>query len=80
MNGIGWAVKQLQDRKRVRRTGWNGKGMYLELQVPDEHSKMERPYVYIKPPYGSDGYDSGGLVPWVCSQTDLLALDWEMAE
>ena len=43
MNGIGWAVKQLQDRKRVRRTGWNGKGMYLKLQVPDEHSKMERP-------------------------------------
>ena len=80
MNGIGWAVKQLQDRKRVRRTGWNGKGMYLKLQVPDEHSKMERPYVYVKPPYGADGYDSGGLVPWVCSQTDLLALDWEMAE
>lgn len=72
MNGIGWAVKQLQDRKKVRRSGWNGKNMFLQLQVPDKNSKMTLPYVYISTAQGD-------LVPWLCSQTDLLATDWEEA-
>ena len=72
MNSIGWAVKELWNRARVRRAGWNGKGMYLELQVPDEHSKMTLPYVYMRTVQGD-------LVPWLCSQTDLLATDWEIA-
>ena len=76
---IGQAVEALKEGKRVARSGWNGKEMYLELQRPDEHSKMERPYVYIKPPYGADGYESGGLVPWLCSQTDL-AEDWMVVQ
>jgi hypothetical protein len=69
---IGWAVKELHDGQRVCRSGWNDKGMYLELQVPDEHSKMSLPYVYMKTAQGD-------LVPWLCSQTDLLASDWELA-
>lgn len=72
MNGIGWAVKELRDGKRVRRSGWNGKGMYLELQVPDAHSKMTLPYVYMRTVQGD-------LVPWLCSQTDLLSVDWGLA-
>lgn len=72
MNGIGWAVKQMQDEQKVRRAGWNGKGMWLALQVPDAHSKMGLPYVYMS-------VVDGKLVPWLCSQTDLLALDWELA-
>lgn len=31
MNGIGWAVKQMQDGKKVCRGGWNGKGMFVVL-------------------------------------------------
>jgi hypothetical protein len=73
METIGWAVKELHHGSRVRRSGWNGKGMYLELQVPDEHSKMTLPYVYMFTAQGD-------LVPWTCSQTDLLAIDWEIAE
>jgi hypothetical protein len=73
MQTIGWAVKQLQNDDRVRRAGWNGKGMWLELQKPDEHSKMTLPYVYMSTAQGD-------LVPWLCSQTDLLATDWELAE
>lgn len=68
-NTIGWAVKQLQNGSKVARQGWNGKGMYLHLQVPDSHSKMTLPYVYMKT---ADEH----LVPWLCSQTDLLAADW----
>jgi hypothetical protein len=68
---IGWAVKQMWIGDKVRRRGWNGKGMWIALQRPDEHSKMGRPYVYIS---GTDGK----LIPWNASQGDLLALDWEI--
>ena len=67
---IGQAVKRLLSGDQVARAGWNGKGMYIELQVPDEHSKMTLPYVYMSTAQGD-------LVPWLCSQTDLLATDWE---
>lgn len=73
MNGIGWAVKQMHDGAKVWRSGWNGKGIWLALQVPDANSKMGLPYVYMKTA-------PGPLVPWVCSQTDLLATDWEITE
>ncbi len=66
---IGTAVELLKMGKRVARTGWNGKGMWLELQLPDVHSKMTLPYVYMNT---ADHY----LVPWLASQTDLLADDW----
>ena len=69
--GIGWAVKQMHNGSRVTRGGWNGKNMYLALQVPDANSKMSLPYVYIKTV-------DDKLVPWLCSQTDLLATDWEV--
>lgn len=72
-NSIGWAVERLRAGERVRRSGWNGKNMHLELQTPDEHSKMTLPYVYMSTAQGD-------LVPWLCSQTDLLATDWEIAE
>jgi len=66
---FGAALDLLKAGKKVTREGWNGKGQYLELQTPDEHSKMRRPYIFISPVDGS-------LVPWVASQSDLLAEDW----
>lgn len=70
---IGAAVELLKKGRRVAREGWNGKGMFLALQVPDAHSKMGLPYVYMKTV-------DGLFVPWVCSQTDLLAEDWIVVE
>ena len=70
--GIGWAIEELQKGSRVTREGWNGPGQYLELQVPDTHSKMTLPYIYITT---VQGY----RVPWLASQTDILALDWAYA-
>lgn len=67
---IGDAVTYLRAGLKVRCVGWNGKGMWLQLQVPDAHSKMTLPYVYMHTAQGD-------LVPWLCSQTDLLAEDWE---
>jgi hypothetical protein len=71
MLSIGEAVEALKNGHRVCRAGWNGKGMYLRLQVPDAYSKMTLPYVYM---FTADC----NLVPWLCSQTDLLATDWQI--
>jgi hypothetical protein len=68
---IGEAVETMRNGSAVRRTGWNGKGMWLRLQVPDTHSKMTLPYVFMQTAQGD-------YVPWLCSQTDLLATDWEI--
>ena len=64
------ALKYMKDSgDKMSRDGWNGKNQYIELQRPDEHSKMTLPYFFIKTV-------SGDLVPWLASQTDLLAEDW----
>ncbi len=68
---IGEAVTAMKSGRTVVRAGWNGKGMWLGLQRPDATSKMSEPYVYMRTV-------QGGLVPWLCSQTDLLATDWEV--
>lgn len=68
---FGWALDMLRNRFKVAREGWNGKNQYLELQVPDENSKMTLPYIYIRTVQGD-------LVPWLASQTDLLATDWTL--
>ncbi len=63
------ALEAIKAGKRVARTGWNGEGMYLRLQKPDDHSKMTLPYIYMSTA-------NGDLVPWLASQTDLLSDDW----
>lgn len=72
-NDFGWALTALKDGFRVTRTGWNGKGMWLALQVPDEMSKMTLPYIYMTTV-------KGDRVPWLASQTDMLATDWQLAD
>jgi hypothetical protein len=67
---FGGALANLKLDRRVARSGWNGKGMWIKLQVPDAHSKMTLPYIFMFTAQGD-------LVPWLASQTDLLANDWE---
>jgi hypothetical protein len=71
MNDIGWAVKQMWNGDKVRRTGWNGKGMFLTLvtDVPPDSS----PFVSMWT--AQQKWQPG----WLCSQADLLAVDWELA-
>lgn len=79
---FGWALRQLRHGGAVRRRGWNGRGICILLQVPDAHSKMTQPYIYID----TTGLQTEnpaapkGRVPWLASQTDMLAEDWEIAE
>lgn len=74
-----YALNALRQGKRVARHGWNGKGMWLELQVPDTHSKMTLPYIYLNYP-ASDVQPDIQRVPWVASQTDMLSNDWYVVE
>lgn len=79
---FGDAIIYLKQGKKLARSGWNGKGIFIELQVPDKNSKMTHPYIFI---------DTTGLettnekapksrVPWLASQTDMLSDDWCILE
>ena len=67
------ALNLLKNGYKMTRVGWNGKSQFVELQVPDEHSKMTLPYIFITTVQGD-------RVPWLASQTDLLAEDWAIFE
>lgn len=67
------ALAMLKQGAKIAREGWNGKGMHVELQTPTETSKMTLPYIFMKTA-------DNNLVPWLASQTDLLAEDWVIAE
>ena len=69
MRDFGTVLDFLKAGHRVARTGWNGRDMWLELQTPDQSSYMTLPYIYIQTVQGD-------FVPWLASQTDLLAEDW----
>ena len=68
---FGDALNELKAGRQVCRSGWNGKGMWLALQTPDQNSKMTLPYIYMRTA-------QGGLVPWLASQTDILSTDWQV--
>ena len=69
---FGDAIENMIEGQRMTRSGWNGVGMYVEIQNPDENSKMTQPYIYMRTA-------DGNFVPWFASQTDMLAVDWEFA-
>jgi len=75
---FGYAIEALRNGQRVSRKGWNGKGIFIELQIPDNKSKMSHPYIYIDTTgLISDNKDAPrSLVPWLPSQTDMLSCDW----
>jgi hypothetical protein len=67
------AFRRAKQGSKVARLGWNGKGLFVQAQFPDENSKMGNPYLYI------DATALGGtLNPWIPSQTDLFADDWTL--
>ena len=82
---FGDALKALKAGQRVARAGWNGKGLSVELQVPDENSKMTLPYIFMNYPAtpASETAPANHInakVPWLASQTDMLAKDWAIVE
>ena len=82
---FGHAVKLLKLGMRVSRAGWNGKGMFLFL-VPGSTFKVNRPPllgIYREGkeinycPHIDMRTADNKIVPWLASQTDILAEDWQ---
>ena len=85
---FGDALILLKSGKKVARLGWNGKGMFLFL-VPGSVFKVNRPPLLGIYPEGTEiNYcphidmrtADGKIVPWLASQTDVLAEDWVIVE
>lgn len=83
---FGWALNQLRLGFRVCRTGWNGKGMWLYLVPANSYpaqTKAARDEFGEMVPYGAYiamKTAQGNVVPWLASQTDVLAEDWMVAQ
>lgn len=78
------AVEALKIGKKVSRAGWNGKGMWLKfvpasayevapglLDCNDANPCNPEPLPWIGMKTADDKF-----VPWLASQTDVLAEDW----
>lgn len=79
---FGLAIEAMKSGCKVSRKGWNGKGIFIELQTPTADSKMTSPYIYINTTglTTNNSFASKSLVPWLASQTDMLAEDWEVLD
>lgn len=81
---FGQALEALKEGKRVARAGWNGKNMFLFL-VPGSNFRVNRePLMSIMGEGAEVTYRphidmkdaEGKVVPWLASQSDMLADDW----
>ncbi|WP_333498542.1 DUF2829 domain-containing protein [Kluyvera sp. CHPC 1.2972] len=84
--GFGGMLAMLRDGKCAARSGWNGKGMHLQLVKPPQSAAPHEPMYQVDgvndrllPWIGMRTAD-GGFVPWLASQTDMLAEDWVVVE
>ena len=87
---FGDAVAALKEGLRVERAGWNGKGMFLyyvpENKYPanrNEQATMIGMFKDDMVPYGAYiamKTAQNNVVPWLASQTDVLAEDWQIVE
>lgn len=81
---FGEALYALKSGDCVARRGWNGKDMYLYLVNSSEFFVNSAPLNRILPEGTQIKYPAhidmrtaqGDFVPWVASQTDILAEDW----
>jgi hypothetical protein len=81
---FGEAVRLLKQGKKVCRKGWNGKGMFLFYAKGTDYYVLGEPNEFLT------GYDrlpwigmktaDDKFVPWLASQTDMLAEDWMIVE
>lgn len=74
--GFGDALLLINQGFKVQRKGWNGKGMFLFPVVnwtcnePLAKGRAVAPFIAMKTA-------DDKIVPWLASQTDVLATDWE---
>lgn len=82
---FGQAIEAMKHEHYVSRSGWNGKGLRLALVGKGgcyQHGFSEvstLPYIVLIYPNDAKTTPSA-IVPWLPSQTDMLAEDWGIAE
>lgn len=69
------ALSLLKSGRRVARAGWNGKGMFL-FHVAAWTFTDGRNDNFPCLPFLAMKTATGDVVPWLASQTDILARDW----
>lgn len=83
---FGQAIEAMKTGAKVSRVGWNGKNMFLFL-VPGSTFQVSRPPLLGIYPEGTTiNYHAHidiktadeKVVPWLASQTDMLAEDWQI--
>ncbi len=82
------ALDFIKNGRQVRRLGWNSTDQFIFL-VPGSTFVVNRPPLSIMYPEGTEiEYQphidmktvQGTIVPWIASQSDLLANDWVTAD
>lgn len=84
---FGEALELLKSGHKLQRSGWNGKGMFI-YYVPENKypasgntlGTMQGIFPDDMVPYGAYlamKTAQNNVVPWLASQTDILAEDWE---
>ena len=84
MHDFGWALTQLKNGYKVCRQGWNSKKMFIFLVEGSEFKVNRPPLLGIYPEGTEIKYQShidmktaqDTIVPWLASQSDILAQDW----
>lgn len=82
------ALNLVRSGKKVARVGWNGAGMFIFLVCGSTFKVNRSPLLGIYAEGTEINYRShidmktvdGSVVPWVASQTDILATDWCIVE
>ena len=77
---FGLAIEAMKKGKKVSRAGWNGKGMWLKLITDWNGNISSLPSDYETPPWIGMKTADNKFVPWLASQTDMLADDWMIGE
>lgn len=88
MNNLsfGTAITAMKLGKKVARDGWNGKGMFIyhvpENSYPAVTDIAKETFGSIVPygAYLAMKTAQNNVVPWLASQTDILADDWAIVD
>ena len=76
---FGHALEALKSGLRVQRAGWNDKGMWLALVNAENYTvDAVRSGSHSVLPFTGMKTADDHFVPWLVSQTDVLAEDWSI--
>lgn len=82
------ALEMLKDGFKMARSGWNGKGMFIYYVPANKYPASGNLFNTLKGlflddmvpygPYLAMKTAQNNVVPWLASQSDILAEDWEV--